>query len=335
MTAPNATPNPAHIFQALNAYQVSMALRGAIELELFTHIADGAHTAAEIATRAKASEKGVRVVCDFLTVTGFLSKSGTTYDLTPDSAMFLSKHSPAYLGQGAYFLLHDDILKTASDVGGVIRKGGTLHGEGTMEAENPVWVEFARSMGPISAFAASTLAEAVAAPGKPQKVLDIAAGPGMYGIAVAQRNPQAQIYAQDWNNVLQVTLEHARKYGVADRFHTIAGSAFTADLGHDYDVVLLPNFLHHFDHATNVTLLKRLRAAMKTGGVLATVEFVPNDDRISPPAAATFSFQMLTNTEHGDAYTLGELDRMFRDAGFGASTAREAGPETLLVTSYE
>ena len=312
-----------------------MALRGAIELELFTHIADGAHTAAEMAQRAKASEKGVRVVCDFLTVTGFLAKSGKAYGLTLDTATFLSKRSPAYMGQGVYFLVHDDILKNFSDVAGVIRKGGTLHGEGTMETENPVWVEFARSMAPISAIAASALAEAVATPGKPQKVLDIATGPGMYGIAVAQRNPQAQIYAQDWKNVLEVARDHAQQYGVADRFHAIAGNAFTADLGHDYDAILLPNFLHHFDHATNVKLLKRMRAAMKSGGVLATVEFVPNDDRVSPPAAATFSFQMLTNTEGGDAYTFGELDRMFREAGFGASTAQAAGPQTLIVTSYE
>jgi len=66
---------------------------------------------------------------------------------------------------------------------------------------------------------------------------------------------------------------------------------------------------------------------------VATVEFVPNDDRISPPMAASFSLMMLGSTEGGDAYTFKELDAMFRDAGFGESTAQELGPETLILTT--
>jgi hypothetical protein len=106
------------------------------------------------------------------------------------------------------------------------------------------------------------------------------------------------------------------------------------DLGSGYDLVLLPNFLHHFDHATNVKLLKRVRAALKPGGRVATVEFVPNEDRVSPASAAAFSMMMLGSTESGDAYTFKELDAMFRDAGFGESTAQELGPETLVLTKH-
>jgi len=73
---------------------------------------------------------------------------------------------------------------------------------------------------------------------------------------------------------------------------------------------------------------------LKPGGRVATVEFVPNDDRVSPPMAASFSLMMLGSTEGGDAYTLAEFDAMFRDAGFGATTAQPLGPETLLVTEY-
>ena len=129
-------------------------------------------------------------------------------------------------------------------------------------------------------------------------------------------------------------MKHARQAGVGDRYHAIPGSAFDVDLGSGYDLVLLPNFLHHFDRATNVKLLKRVRAALKPGGRVATVEFVPNDDRITPPMAAGFSMMMLGSTEGGDAYTFKELDAMFRDAGFGESTAQELGPQTLILTKY-
>src|ERR1700691_2527069 len=95
---PSAPPNPALIFETLNAYQHTAALTGAIELEVFTHIADGAVTPAEIAKRSNATERGMRILCDYLTIMGFLTKSGSSYGLTQDSTMFLSKRSPAYMG---------------------------------------------------------------------------------------------------------------------------------------------------------------------------------------------------------------------------------------------
>jgi 2-polyprenyl-3-methyl-5-hydroxy-6-metoxy-1,4-benzoquinol methylase len=332
----NFQPDPAAIFQSMTAYQVSMALKGAVELELFTHIADGAVTVPGLARRAQASEKGIRILCDFLTVTGFLTKQDGTYGLMPNTAFFLSKRSPAYMGSAVFFLTNEFQMTHFSDVASVVRKGGTLKGQGSVEPENPIWAEFARSMAPISAIGAREAAALIAEPGRPMKVLDIAAGPGMYGIEVAKRNPQAEVYGQDWKMVLELSMEHARQAGVADRYHTIPGSAFDVDLGNGYDLVLLPNFLHHFDPPTNVKLLRKLRAAMNPVGQLATIEFVPNDDRISPPAPATFSLIMLTNTEGGDAWTFAELDRMFRDAGFGLSRAHEIppSPETLILTAY-
>jgi 2-polyprenyl-3-methyl-5-hydroxy-6-metoxy-1,4-benzoquinol methylase len=313
-----------------------MALKGAIELELFTHIADGAGTVPELAARAKASEKGVRVLCDFLTITGFLSKHDGAYALLPNTAFFLSKRSPAYMGSAIFFLTHEWQLSHFADLASVVRRGGTLEGEGSVEPENPIWVEFARNMAPISAIGARAVAEIVSEPGRPMKVLDIAAGPGMYGIEVAKRNPQAQVYAQDWRMVLELSAEHARQAGAGDRYHTIPGSAFEVDLGSGYDLVLVTNFLHHFDPPTNVKLLKRLRQAMKPDSRLATVEFVPNEDRVSPAAAASFSLIMLTNTRGGDAYTFPELDGMFREAGFGQSQRHEIAPspQTLIVTDY-
>ena len=319
----------------MTAYQVSMALKGAVELELFTHISDGAASAAELAKRAEASEKGIRVLCDFLTVTGFLSKQDGSYSLQPNAAFFLSKRSPAYMGSAIFFIAHEFQLSHFSDVASAVRRGGAPAGEASVEPENPIWVEFAKYMAPITAIAAGSVAKLTARPG-PMKVLDIAAGPGAYGIEIAKQNPEAEIYALDWEMVLEVSVEHARQAGVADRYHTIAGSAFEVDLGSGYDLVLLPNFLHHFDRPTNVQLLRKLRGAMKPGGRAATIEFVPNEDRVSPPAAATFSIIMLTNTTGGDAYTFAELDKMFREAGFGESRKYDIppSPQTLVITDY-
>lgn len=329
-------PDPGILLQALTAFQLPMALKGALELEIFTHIAAGAATPAQIAPLCKGTEKGVRVLCDYLTVRGFLTKNDGSYALDPRVGVFLDKNSPTYLGSVANFLTHDTIRHNFDDVAALVRKGGAVF-HSTLAPEDPIWVEFARSMAPMMGLPAQLMAPKITKPGLPVKVLDIAAGHGVYGISVAKFNPAADITAQDWANVLEVAQENAKKMGVGDRFHTIAGSAFDVYLGSGYDIVLLPNFLHHFDEATCVKLLKKIRMALKPGGTVATVEFVPNDDRVSPPIPAMFAMMMLGGTDAGDAYTFADLDRMFKAAGFGASEIHslEPAPSSLVITKYE
>ena len=131
---------------------------------------------------------------------------------------------------------------------------------------------------------------------QPTKVLDISASHGMWGIAFAERNPNARVVGLDWANVLEVAKENARAAGLADRYSTIVGSAFEVDLGSGYDIVLIPNFLHHFDPATNESLLRKVHAALAPDGIALTPDFIPNEDRISPSRDAMFSMQMLGAT---------------------------------------
>ena len=121
---------------------------------------------------------------------------------------------------------------------------------------------------------AGVLAQMMAPSNGPIRVLDIAAGHGMYGVTVAKNLPNVHVTAVDWPAVLEVAKENAAKSGVADRFSTRPGSAFDADLGQGYDYVFITNFLHHFDPATNEKLLRRFHAALKPGGKAFTVEFL-------------------------------------------------------------
>jgi 2-polyprenyl-3-methyl-5-hydroxy-6-metoxy-1,4-benzoquinol methylase len=332
----NATsqPDPGMILQTLTAFEQTQALKGAIDLDLFTAIADGATTPAALAKSLSASERGVRILCDYLTVHGFLTKADGVYGLSPTAAVFLNKHLPMYMGGMANFLAHPTIAGTFNNVADAVRRGGAADGSSTVDPDNPIWVEFARSMAGFLGAVGGMVAGIVARPREAQKVLDIAAGHGMFGLSVAKLNPQAEIYALDWKNVLAVASENAERMGLSARFHTIPGSAFDTPLGEGYNLVLIPNFLHHFDHATNVAFLKRVRAALAPGGVVATSEFVPNPDRVSPPMPAAFSLQMLCGTQTGDAFTFAELDAMFKEAGFSESTAQAMPPtpQTLILT---
>jgi hypothetical protein len=325
-------PDPGSVLDALNAFQLTQALKGAIELDVFTHIAGGAVTVAAIAERAGASERGIRILCDYLVVRGFLGKENGVYQCSPTAQVFLDKRSPAYIGSIANFLANDRIVKSYENLAGAVRRGGTV-ATSTVSPNDPVWIEFARSMAPFLGTVAGALAPIVATPGQAQKVLDIAAGHGLFGLLVAKANPAATVFGTDWADVLKVALENAVALGVADRYHTLPGSAFEVDFGSGYDLVLVPNFLHHFDAATNTALLVKIRGAMKSGGTLAIVEFVPNEDRVSPPVAASFSLQMLGATEGGEAYTFLDLDAMMAAAGFTDRRARplEPTPQTLIT----
>jgi 2-polyprenyl-3-methyl-5-hydroxy-6-metoxy-1,4-benzoquinol methylase len=324
-------PDPAVIFEALNAYQRSAALKAAIELDIFTRISRGSQTASELAQTIGATERGVRILCDYLVLQNLLSKESDRYALTINSATFLDRNSPACFGGAIGFMLDPRLTAGYADLTQIVRAG--LPNGGTISHDNPIWVEFAKSMAPMVFPSAMDLAEMVAGDA-PIKVLDIAAGHGLFGIAIAQRNPQAQITALDWPGVLAVARQNAQKFGVAERHSTIEGDAFEVDFGGPYDMVLVTNFFHHFNHETCERLMRRIHAALNPGGRCVTVEFVPNDDRISPPTAAAFSMMMLGSTPEGDAYPFAEYDSMFRNAGFGSSTKRDLprGPQSVIVT---
>ena len=329
-------PTPERIFNALNAYQQTAALRTAIELDVFSAIGAGAHTAAAIAAKSGAQEKGVRILCDFMTILGFLGKDQGKYALTQESAIFLDRKSPACLASMAGFLGTEDARKNFDSLTQAVRKGGSVWSEGDNTKPNDeFWVAFAHSMAPLTVPSSEFIAGLLRAEeGKPVKVLDIAAGHGMYGITVARKNPKAEIVALDWPNVLEVAQANARKFGVVDRYSVRAGSAFETEMGTGYDYVLLTNIFHHFDMPTCEKLMKRVHASLKPGGKAVTLEFVPNEDRVTPPTAAAFSLIMLANTDAGDAYTFEEYEKMFRNAGFAKSELHPVPemPQRVIVS---
>ncbi len=314
-------PSPNLFFETINAYQRTEALKAAIQLDLFTACAGGPKTAREIAEKCGAAERGIRILADYLTILGFLSKQGDRYAATPDTAMFLDKNSRAYLGGATGFLLEPSLTACFADLAGTVRKGGTVvSSEGTVSHDNPIWVPFARAMAPMMVMPAQLMTQLIGGePSQPLKVLDVAAGHGIFGITVAQAYPQAQITALDWPNVLSVATENAQRFGVANRHELLPGSAFDVDWGGPYDIVLLTNFFHHFDLPTCEKIARRTYDSLAPNGRAITLEFVPDANRTSPPATATFALTMLATTAAGDAYTFEEYDGVFNAAGFAKS----------------
>jgi len=271
---------------------------------------------------------------DYLTVQGFLKKVDGRYESTEATQMFLDAASPAYMGGVVEFMASPELMRSfLEDPVAYVRNGGAT-GSATLEPDHPLWVTFAKAMVPFMAPLAETVAEVVATwSPSPRKVLDVAAGHGMFGIAVGKALPEAEIVAVDWAPVLTVAKENADNTAIASRYHTMAGSAFEVDFGSDYDLVLLPNFLHHFNEETCVALLKKVKQSLSAEGKALAIEFVPNEDRVSPYMPACFAFVMLAHTPSGDAYTASELDTMAVTAGFSGATTTPLPPtpESLVI----
>lgn len=313
-----AQVTPLPFFDVVTGYQRSAAMKTAVELDVFTKIGEGNSTAADIARAVGAAERGVRILCDCLTVMGFLNKDEGKYALNDLSSTFLDTRSPMFIGRAVDFLMSDAQKRGFEELTETVRRGGSaISGDASMDADSEMWVKFARGMMPLMYPTAEQVSGLIGLPTDAKiKILDVAAGHGLFGILAAKRYPNAEVFGADWQNVLAVALENAATFGVADRYHTIPGDAFETDFGTDYDVILVPNFLHHFDKEACTKFLEKCHASLKSDGRVITVEFVPNDDRVSPPMEAMFALVMLAATPGGDAYTFSELKEMAENAGF-------------------
>jgi hypothetical protein len=218
-------PGPAHFFETMHAYQRTAALKTAIELDLFTAIASGSKTVSQLAKKCEASERGVRALADFLVVLDFIEKKGEEYSLTTDSGIFLDQRSPAYLGSAVRFMAAPAIMDGFKDLTAVVRSGGpTAERNWMLHSDPAIWVTFAQAMIPIVRMAAMETEKIIHTTGA-VKVLDIAAGHGIFGITVAQNNPQAEVVGLAYGPVLEVAKQNAELMGVAERYSTRSGDA--------------------------------------------------------------------------------------------------------------
>ena len=322
-----ARATPQRIFETLDAFQRTAAMKTAIELDVFTAISEGDDTASKVAARRSVSKRGIQTLCDYLTMLGFLEKNGDAYTLSSDAATFLDRRSPAYLGEPASEARAGQTIVAAfSTLTEAVRRGGTaVAGGGTLAPEHPVWVAFARAMAVPGMFLARVLADRLTErTDRPIKILDIAGGHGFYGIEFAKRNARAEVFAVEWPQVLSVGRSNAERSGVSDRFHPIPGDALTVDFGAGYDLALITNFLP--DLGSTEGLLKRIYTALAKAGRVALFELMLNDDRVSPPGAVALNLTLLATTTSGETRTSAQLREALVHAGFQRIEFHEASP---------
>lgn len=324
------------VYDAALAYGKTAALTAAIQLDIFTLIGAGATSSDALSEKAVTSSRGMRILCDFLTVIGLLKKEQGFYSLAPAASRYLDRASPACIAGSLDFFAAPEMMRLMlDDPASFVRRGGS-EGLRHLAPDHPIWLRFAKAMMPIARLTAKRAAAQLAARSGPiTAVLDVAAGHGLYGIEVARARPEAVVTAVDWPPILELASTNAVISGVADRFRTIPGNAFEVDWGTGFDVAIVANFLHLFGPEECATILRKVRSSLSPTGQACAIELVPRDDRVSPALQAKFAFWMLATTPGGDAHTPADLDKIAKAAGFAGAAVRPLRPTPQSLVIFE
>jgi ubiquinone/menaquinone biosynthesis C-methylase UbiE len=316
-------------------YAPTLIIEAAVRHRVFDLLDQGPETVDALAAQTGASRRGLSAILNALVGLQLLSRSGDLYSLVPESAAFLVSNKPAFYG-GFFRHMSEGILPKWLQLDEVVRTGKPARNVNLQEEGAHFFAGFVEAIFPLGYAPARALGEHLGIPKltKPAAVLDLAAGSGVWGIALAEQSEQVRITAVDWAEVLEVTKKVAGRHGVANRLSTIPGDILAVDLGGGYQVALLGQILHSEGAERSRQLLRKVFAALAPGGTIAIAEFVPNDDRTGPAQALIFAVNMLVNTEAGDTFTFAEISQWLKQAGFSNPRQLDAkGPSPLILAT--
>jgi len=323
---------PERIMQLAWGYAPPLIIEAAVKHGVFDSLDQSPKTAQQLARKTGASERGLAAILNALVGLQLLARKGNRYALSPESAAFLvSNKSPYY---GAFFRhTTRQLIPKWLQISDVVRTGKPAMAVNGEQDGAKFFADFVESLFPLSYAAAKALGEhlRISKTTAPVNVLDIAAGSGVWGIALAQQSPRVRLAAVDWPDVLKVTERIARRHGVGDRLTKIPGDLLKVNFGNSHHIATLGHILHSEGRERSRRLLKKTFDALSPGGTIAIMEFVVNHDRTGPPMGLLFAVNMLVNTQAGDTFSFEEMSDWLREAGFRKPRLLEVPAVSPLV----
>ena len=332
--APAAQITPERLMQFTFGYAPPLIIESAIRHGVFDALDAGAKALETLCAETGTWPRALGMILNVLVGLELLSKdSNGRYALTPESAAFLVSGKPTF--HGAFFLLtREPMLRAWAELHEIV---GGRYPERRINVERdgvPFFLKFVEQIFPIHYPAARRLAQALEVSKTPGSlsVLDLGAGSGVWSVALAQQSPHVRVTAVDWPGVVPVTRSVTVRLGLAERFRFVEGDLHEADFGRDHAIAVLGHILHSEGEKRSRRMLAKTFDALAPGGTVAIVEILVDSDRTAPLPALIFAVNMLVNTEHGDTFSLEEIDGWLRDAGFESVRTLEApGLAPLIV----
>lgn len=333
VSAPSAAPvTPKKIAELAWGYAAPLILEAAIRNKVFDSLDSGPKTIEEVHAATGASTRGLSAVMNALCGLELLDKDAQgRYSLTPESSTFLVSTKPSFFGG---LLLHtsEQLLPKWLHLTEIVRTGKPASSVNQEKAGAEFFEQFVADIFPMSYPSALALATALHL--SKDNVLDLAAGSGVWGIALAQSSPGVRVTAVDWPDVLPVTKRTVAHFELEDRFNFIPGDLLSADFGSGYTVATLGHILHSEGEERGRKLLAKVFAALAPGGTIAIAEFLVNADRKGPVTPLFFAVNMLVNTDDGSTWSFEEISEWLLAAGFINPRLLDCpGPSPLILAT--
>jgi len=318
------------------AYAPPLIISAAVNNSVFDTLQSGPKTVEQVKKETGASQRGLRAIMDALVGLELLKKDRhSRYSLTPESEAFLITEKPGTLA-GFFGSILPVMTSRWLRLSDIVRDGRPAIAVNQETEGTEFFSQLVETIIPMSYGGAQKLADhlKVATAKGETRVIDLAAGSGIWGIALAQKGPRLRVTAVDWAGMIPTTKRITEKFGVRDRFDFIEGDLLEATFGSGYDVATLGHILHSEGEQRSRQLLKKTFHALRSGGTIAIAEWLVNDDRTKPVPSLMFSVQMLVNTEKGDTFSFNEIKSWLEDAGFKKLRKLEApGPSPLILAT--
>ena len=327
---------PERLQQLGFGYAPPLIISAAVNNKVFDALERGAKTVDQLQKETGGSTRGLRAIMDVLVGLELLKKDRQSrYSLTPESKAFLVSEKPGTLA-GFFGSVLPVMASRWLQLSDVVRNGRPAVAVNQETEGTEFFSQLVETIIPMSYPGAQKLADHLTlATAKEQvHVIDLAAGSGIWGIALTQKSPRVRVTAVDWPGMIPTTKRITGKFGVRDRFDFIEGDLSEANFGSGYDVATLGHILHSEGEQRGRQLLKKVFRALKSGGTIAIAEWLVNDDRTKPLHSLMFAVQMLVNTEKGDTFSFNEIKQWLEDAGFKKVRKLDApGPSPLILAT--
>jgi hypothetical protein len=343
-TPQSGAADPGHILEIGMGFWASKTLLSAVEMGLFTELGEGRLTGPQIGDRLGLHDRSRADFLDALVSLGLLDREGdgpgAVYGNTADTALFLDKESPAYLGgilEMASARLYGfwgsltEALRTGLPQSEV-KTGAPSLFEGVYA--DPEHLEtFLEAMSGLQLGAFNALAHTLDLGGH-TTFCDLGGANGELAAIVAAANPHLTGTVLDLPPVVPIANAHLSRKGVGDRVTAVAGDFFVDDLP-AADVYFLGNVLHDWDEPAKQALIDKAYAALPNGGILVAVENVIDDARRTNAFGLLMSLNMLIELPGGFDYTGAQFDSWARQAGFARTEVRHLAGPTSAAIAYK
>jgi 3-hydroxy-5-methyl-1-naphthoate 3-O-methyltransferase len=335
-TAISTQVSPERIMQMAWGYVPPLVLEAAIRHRVFDVLEAGPKDIWEVEKATGASARGLAAIMDVLVGLGFLSKDEQNrFALTAESSAFLVSTKPSFQG-GLIKHCSEHLIPRWLSINEVVATGKPVTPVNQQQSGGEFFSSFVLDIFPMSYPAAQTLAAHLnyGGEGAPVRVLDLAAGSGVWGIAVAQSSPRVRVTAIDWPEVIGVTEKTVGRFGLSSRFSFVVGDLEDADFGFEYHLATLGHILHSEGERRSRKLLEKTFNALASGGTIAIQEFLVNKERTGPLNGLFFAVNMMVNTQEGNTWSFEEIGAWLEEAGFTNPRLLESpGPSPLILAT--